>query len=216
MSVRFGVLGRRWSLLILRQVATEGRPSFSQLLHSHERMSGRLLSLRLRELQREGYLEKVISGASQRRTAYLLTQKGRDALPLLQAFSTLVLRYGEGVPVAEGVPLSVEEICFSHPEIPNGARKPSAVPALPPFGTAGSPLPRVTMYKDHCERCAVHLTVDAEAYICSYECTWCRACAAGFDWRCPNCQGALRPRPALDPRELDRRELGAPDQPGNR
>jgi len=213
LGIRFGVLGKRWSLLILRQVATEGRPRFTQLLRAHERMSRRLLSVRLRELQREGYIEKVISEANPRRTAYLLTQKGRDALPLLQAFSTLVQRYGEGVPVAKGVPVSVQEICFAHPDIRDGAREASDNAAARSIGFAGTPVPRVTMYKDHCERCRVDLAVSSEAYICSFECTWCRTCAEGFEWRCPNCKEPLRTRPALNSPDPERRGSKAPDLP---
>src|SRR5579863_1199614 len=102
LGTRIGVLGKKWTLLIIRQVAAEERPSFSQLLRAHHRLSRRILSMRLKELQREGYLEKLVSDANPRRTAYLLTDKGRDALPLLYAFSDLVRVYGEGVSVTRG------------------------------------------------------------------------------------------------------------------
>ena len=36
---------------------------------------------------------------------------------------------------------------------------------------------------------------DEGAFICSYECTFCEPCAAGMAHVCPNCGGALRPRP---------------------
>jgi hypothetical protein len=36
----------------------------------------------------------------------------------------------------------------------------------------------------------------AEARICSFECTFCEACASGvLGGRCPNCGGELVPRP---------------------
>ncbi|MBE7374740.1 DUF1272 domain-containing protein [Pseudomonas lopnurensis] len=47
-----------------------------------------------------------------------------------------------------------------------------------------------------CERCRHELPVDADdALICSFECTFCSACAAHLDQRCPNCAGELVPRP---------------------
>jgi hypothetical protein len=46
-----------------------------------------------------------------------------------------------------------------------------------------------------CERCGAALTTDAEAYICSYECTFCGGCAAAMDHVCPNCGGELVRRP---------------------
>jgi len=51
-----------------------------------------------------------------------------------------------------------------------------------------------------CERCGAALAPDGEAAICSYECTFCRACADTMDGVCPNCDGELvaRPRRAVD------------------
>ncbi|EQA99543.1 hypothetical protein FHS51_000536 [Sphingobium wenxiniae] len=47
-----------------------------------------------------------------------------------------------------------------------------------------------------CERCGVDLPADqAGAFICSFECTFCAACAEALDDRCPNCGGELMDRP---------------------
>ncbi|MGH7358920.1 MAG: DUF1272 domain-containing protein [Candidatus Rokuibacteriota bacterium] len=48
-----------------------------------------------------------------------------------------------------------------------------------------------------CECCDKDLPPDArDAMICSYECTFCRACVEGrLGGRCPNCGGDLVPRP---------------------
>jgi uncharacterized protein len=50
-----------------------------------------------------------------------------------------------------------------------------------------------------CERCGAALAPDGEAFICSYECTFCGACADGLERRCPNCGCELvgRPRRAV-------------------
>lgn len=48
-----------------------------------------------------------------------------------------------------------------------------------------------------CECCGHALPNDSrDALICSYECTFCRACAeTKLALRCPNCGGELLPRP---------------------
>ena len=46
-----------------------------------------------------------------------------------------------------------------------------------------------------CEKCGADLPHDAEAFICSYECTFCPACTKAMDNVCPNCSGELRRRP---------------------
>jgi GNAT superfamily N-acetyltransferase len=46
---------------------------------------------------------------------------------------------------------------------------------------------------ERCLRCETALA--AGAYICSYECSYCPACATAAHWRCPNCGGDLQRRP---------------------
>jgi len=48
-----------------------------------------------------------------------------------------------------------------------------------------------------CEHCAVALAPESlEARICSFECTFCAACAEGLLGNvCPNCGGGFTPRP---------------------
>lgn len=47
-----------------------------------------------------------------------------------------------------------------------------------------------------CERCGADLPADAPgAFICSFECTFCAACADAVDEVCPNCGGELVDRP---------------------
>lgn len=46
-----------------------------------------------------------------------------------------------------------------------------------------------------CEKCNAALAGDGEAFICSYECTFCRACTDAMKHVCPNCGGELVARP---------------------
>jgi hypothetical protein len=45
-----------------------------------------------------------------------------------------------------------------------------------------------------CERCGTTVAPEGEAFICSYECTFCASCAGDLD-ACPNCGGELVRRP---------------------
>lgn len=49
--------------------------------------------------------------------------------------------------------------------------------------------------KEACERCAVPLPADGEAWICCFECTFCGPCADEMEAVCPNCGGELVRRP---------------------
>lgn len=56
--------------------------------------------------------------------------------------------------------------------------------------------------RPNCECCNRDLRPKDEAWICTFECTWCPSCAAGFpNRRCPNCGGNLTRRP-IRPAEL--------------
>ena len=46
-----------------------------------------------------------------------------------------------------------------------------------------------------CERCEKPLDWESDAFICSFECTFCIDCAEELDWICSKCGGELSPRP---------------------
>jgi hypothetical protein len=52
-----------------------------------------------------------------------------------------------------------------------------------------------------CERCGAGLAPDGEAFICSFECTFCASCTEEMGHVCPNCAGdlALRPKRVAAP-----------------
>ncbi len=50
-----------------------------------------------------------------------------------------------------------------------------------------------------CEQCATALDGQGEAFICSWECTFCGPCTRAMDHVCPNCGGELVPRPRRRP-----------------
>ncbi|MGK3647901.1 DUF1272 domain-containing protein [Pseudarthrobacter enclensis] len=50
--------------------------------------------------------------------------------------------------------------------------------------------------RPNCECCDRDIAPSAEAYICTFECTWCPECVDRFPNRsCPNCGGDLQRRP---------------------
>jgi uncharacterized protein len=52
--------------------------------------------------------------------------------------------------------------------------------------------------KAGCEKCSQVLQEDGAAFICSFECTYCPACAGAMGFACPNCKGELVARPKRD------------------
>jgi hypothetical protein len=56
--------------------------------------------------------------------------------------------------------------------------------------------------KTVCEKCGCPFVARDEAYICSYECTFCANCAQQMHAVCPNCGGELVRRPRRENKQL--------------
>ena len=80
-SSALDIVGDRWSLLIVRSMMLGAR-TYGDLLKMHERISTNILAERLKRLEAEG----IIQGAGGR-GGYVLTQKGVELLPVLQALA---------------------------------------------------------------------------------------------------------------------------------
>jgi DNA-binding HxlR family transcriptional regulator len=75
-----GVVGHKWAMLILADIGLRDITRFNRLLDSNPRLTPRVLSRRLRELEAAGM---ITSSAKERATFWFLTEKGRDILPAL-------------------------------------------------------------------------------------------------------------------------------------
>lgn len=78
------LLGKRWTGLIL-DTLMGGPRRFCELTASVEGLSDRVLSDRLRELESEGIIERVVYPHIPVRVEYRLTPKGSDLRPVVQA-----------------------------------------------------------------------------------------------------------------------------------
>ena len=82
-GLSLGVLGRKWALLILRDIGAYGVDRFNRLLESIPGIPPKVLSTRLRELETLGLIEKVETSRSPRLVRWALTDRGRDLIPIM-------------------------------------------------------------------------------------------------------------------------------------
>lgn len=73
----FEILGKRWNGLIIHSLM-ESNLRFSQLEQIIPQLSARMLTFRLKELEDEGLIDRVVNDSSPIRVEYRLTEKGRD------------------------------------------------------------------------------------------------------------------------------------------
>jgi DNA-binding HxlR family transcriptional regulator len=79
------LLGDRWTLVILRDLAEDGPLRFSELQDSSEGISPRTLADRLRQMEGAGLLTRESFREIPPRVQYTLTSKGQATIPVVEA-----------------------------------------------------------------------------------------------------------------------------------
>jgi len=77
------IIGDKWSLLIIRDMAIFGKTSYGEFLVSDENIATNILSNRLGMLEKNGIINKQRDEANKTRFIYSLAQPGLDFVPLL-------------------------------------------------------------------------------------------------------------------------------------
>jgi len=72
------LVGKRWTGAILYVLMQGGRLRFTQVAQAVPDLSDRLLSERMKELERCGIVERKVAATSPVRVEYRLTDRGRD------------------------------------------------------------------------------------------------------------------------------------------
>jgi DNA-binding HxlR family transcriptional regulator len=103
-----GVLGRKWALIILRDIAFRPNPTFGYILSRSKGLTPRVLTNRLRELRQEELIEKIADAHDERKVHYRLTQKGKDVVPILMGLAAFGLRHLAPEVTADGRPRTLE------------------------------------------------------------------------------------------------------------
>jgi DNA-binding HxlR family transcriptional regulator len=105
-----GVLGKKWTLLVLRDVAFYRLVKFSQILKNNPGLTPRVLSLRLKDLQNDDLIERVSGPKDQRVVNYRLTKKGNDTIPILTGFIQYGVQYHSKRVFEDGEPRELADL----------------------------------------------------------------------------------------------------------
>jgi DNA-binding HxlR family transcriptional regulator len=87
------VLGKRWSLHILKNLSTNGTVRFNELKRLIPEISSTVLSQRLLELEREGLISKEIYSEIPVRVEYSLTPRTKELETILQQLSDWISKW---------------------------------------------------------------------------------------------------------------------------
>jgi DNA-binding HxlR family transcriptional regulator len=109
-ATSLGVLGKKWALLVIRDIAMRKTERFSELLKTISGITPRVLSMRLKELEDAGIIHKVANVKSPRLVRWNLTEMGWDALPILMSYVAFGSKWYSKTVFADERPRDVSEI----------------------------------------------------------------------------------------------------------
>ena len=82
-STALDILGDKWSLLIVRDMAFKGKNTYGDFLNGGEGITTSVLADKLVQLESGGIISKETHPESKAKILYTLTQKGIDLIPSL-------------------------------------------------------------------------------------------------------------------------------------
>lgn len=89
----FDLVGKKFTILILRDMMLYGKKRFNELLVSVEGINSKTLSLRIREIERDGLIKRRVHAGMPLRVEYELTEKAKNLRPVLEQMGEFSTRY---------------------------------------------------------------------------------------------------------------------------
>ena len=89
----FKIIGKKFTVLILRNMIYSKQKHFNEFLNSIEEINPNTLSTRLREMDRNGIIERKIFHETPVRIEYHLSEKGKDLLPILEQMAAFSMKH---------------------------------------------------------------------------------------------------------------------------
>ena len=119
-KVTIGILGKKWTLLILRDIVLLKINRFNEIRRSLPGLTPRVLIMRLHELEELGFIEPAVIKDKPRVVEWILTEKGRDTVPILMSIMSFGAKWYADEVFEDHRARTLEEI---YPEYCNAERQ---------------------------------------------------------------------------------------------
>ena len=103
------IIGKKYTVLLIRNMLSNHK-RFNQFLESIEGMNQKILSTRLKEMEREGLVTRKVYAEMPLRVEYILTEKGRATKPILDQMASFSLQYCSKDVFEDGKPRSLQDV----------------------------------------------------------------------------------------------------------
>lgn len=115
----FKIIGKKFTVHILRNMTQLGQNRFNQFLDSIEGINPKTLSVRLREMEKNGIIERSVLAETPVKIEYAITDKGRALKPVLDQMSAFSMQYCAKEVFKDGKPRTYKQVFEKPPEILN-------------------------------------------------------------------------------------------------
>ncbi len=113
----FSLIGKRFTIHILRDMMMFDKTRFNQFLDSIEDANPKTLSIRLKELEQTGLISRKVYDEVPVRIEYHLTEKGKQLRPILEQMAAFSMRYCCDVIFKDKKPRTLRQAMGTAPSI---------------------------------------------------------------------------------------------------
>jgi DNA-binding HxlR family transcriptional regulator len=105
----FKIIGKRWTVLIIREIL-KGNTQFNRFLENIKGISPKVLTERLRELDRLGMIRRRIVSEYPIKVEYSLTDIGKGLEPVLLSAAWFSMEYMSKAVFKDGIPRTPNQV----------------------------------------------------------------------------------------------------------
>ena len=106
----FKIIGKKFTVHIIRNMAMMGQTRFNQFLNSIEDSNPKTLSARLKEMEKSGLITRKVYDEVPIRVEYNLTKKGKDLQGLLDQMAAFSMKYDPKKIFKDGKPRTYKQV----------------------------------------------------------------------------------------------------------
>ncbi|HYL67465.1 MAG TPA: helix-turn-helix domain-containing protein [Nitrosopumilaceae archaeon] len=113
----FKIIGKKFTVHILRNMTQLDQSRFNEFLDSIEGINPKTLSARLREMEKNGIIERSVFPGTPVKIEYTITKKGKALKPILEQMAAFSMQYCSKEVFKDGKPRTYKQVFEKPPEI---------------------------------------------------------------------------------------------------
>ena len=110
----FKIVGKKFTVHIIRDIAMRDKTRFNEFLDSVEGINSNTLATRLHEMEKNGLIRRKIFHETPIRIKYILTDKGKDLIPILEQMAAFSMKHAPEIFV-DGKTRTFQKACGRNP-----------------------------------------------------------------------------------------------------